>query len=679
MANEIHTQIKKAIANLNLQSALDVNAQNRINARKNAYCTLSEDILSLRQQAHTVRWNVIADLDNLLDQFVKNVQTNGMIVHTATNANEATQIILDICKKHQAKLLVKSKSMVSEEIALNPALEEAGIRVVETDLGEYIVQLRKEPPAHIITPAVHLRREDVGELFAKEFGIEVTNDVPTLTSVARQVLRENFLNADIGLTGVNFGVAESGTLCILTNEGNGRMVTTLPSVHISLMGIERIVKSFEELSLMLQLLPRSATGQKLTVYTNLINSPRKSGEPDGSQERHLVLLDNGRQNLRNTSLAEALLCIRCGACLNVCPVFREIGGHAYVSKQGVHSPYPGPIGSVISPGLFGVPKFGQLARISTLCGACKEACPVDIDLPKLLLRIRAGEPCLTKRTPPNIPIYLSSGLRLFSWIATKPPVFRLAQYIAGFISQLTYPKRKTLPLPAFTGWGYSKDIAKPVIKTFHQQWNSGEIFNSNSPPVKSSHITSQRESNKTTKISKSTQTTLIDTFAIELTALGGEFIQCTQKHLANTIQQCLMKRQIHHLFTWDKNHLPEGILDQLEYLGIKTYQNVDTCYKAGLTGCSAGIADTGSILLSSGDGKPLTASLIPEVHLVILKEQDIYPHIDQIFEKQDIKEAGTAILISGPSRTADIEMSLTIGVHGPKEVIVLCMIHDDLV
>jgi len=298
--------------------------------------------------------------------------------------------------------------MVSEEIEFNHALEAAGHRVVETDLGEYIVQLRNEKPSHIITPAVHLRRNDVGELFAEKLGIPYTEDIPTLTNTARKVLREVFLTADIGFSGVNFGVAETGTLTIVTNEGNGRMVTTLPPVHIALMGMERIVPSLDDLALMLSLLPRSATGQKISVYTQLIQRPLPG------QQRHIVLLDNGRSRLRNSPLHESLFCIRCGACLNACPVFRELGGHAYGSV------YPGPIGSVISAGLFG-PEHAPLAQASSLCGACKEACPVDIDLPKLLLRVRAGQlPDTKNESGLGVPQPVRQGLKLFSFTARKP-------------------------------------------------------------------------------------------------------------------------------------------------------------------------------------------------------------------------------------------------------------------
>ncbi len=356
--------------------------------------------------------------------------------------------------------------------------------MVETDLGEYIVQLRGEPPAHIITPAVHLTRSQVGRTFEEKLGLPYTTDIPTLTAAARRVLRQTFLDADIGVSGVNAGVAESGTLCLVTNEGNGRMCTTLPGIHIALMGMERLVPTFEDLALLLSLLPRSATGQKLSVYTSLIHGPRRAGESDGPSQRHLVLIDNGRMDLRQSALAEALYCIRCGACLNVCPVFREIGGHAYLSADGVHTPYPGPIGSVISPGLFGVAGYGNLARASSLCGACKEACPVDIDLPKLLLRIRAadadpaalGLPATGESTRrSHVPAGLRLGLQLFSLAAAHPGLFDLSQWLAGIFSQLAPASAGWMRLPAFTGWGLSRDFPRPARKPFSASKLAAEL------------------------------------------------------------------------------------------------------------------------------------------------------------------------------------------------------------
>nr|MDQ3007758.1 lactate utilization protein [Chloroflexota bacterium] len=380
MTIEFRARIRKAIANPSLQVALDANAERRVKGRVSALETLP-NWRERRQQAHSIRADVIEHLDTYLDQFIVSAESNGIVIHRATSAADAIKTVLEIVgadgRPHSGKLVAKSKSMVSEEIELNHALEAQGIKVVETDLGEYIVQLRNEKPAHIITPAVHLRRNDVGKLFHEKLGIPYTEDIPTLTNTARKVLRDVFLTADVGISGVNFGVAETGGICLVTNEGNGRMITTLPPIHIALMGMERLVRNLDDLAILLSLLPRSATGQKLSVYTQLIHKPL------ANQQRHIIILDNGRTGLRNSPLKESLYCIRCGACLNACPVFRELSGHPY------KSPYSGPIGSVISAGFFGS-DFVPLAQASSLCGACKEACPVDIDLPKLLVRVRSG-------------------------------------------------------------------------------------------------------------------------------------------------------------------------------------------------------------------------------------------------------------------------------------------------
>ena len=292
MTNPFKEHIHAALANPNLQIALDNNNERRMDARLLSYQSLPEDIQVLRQRAHAVRAEVITHLDDYLAKFIRNATANGMIVHQAKDAAEAAQIVLEIARQRNARLIAKAKSMLSEEIELNPALEKAGLQVIETDLGEYIVQLRGEHPAHIITPAVHLRAADVGKTFHEKLGLPLTDDIPTLTSAAQKELRQVFMQADIGISGVNFGVAQTGTLCLVTNEGNGRMVVTLPPVHIALMGIERLVPSLDDLALMLYLLPRSATGQKLSVYVSLINRPAPEqalgSDRDGPHQRHVV-------------------------------------------------------------------------------------------------------------------------------------------------------------------------------------------------------------------------------------------------------------------------------------------------------------------------------------------------------------------------------------------------------
>ena len=297
-------RVRAALADEQLQSALDGNAERRQKAFTHALDPLPGGRQAVRQRAHAVRAQVIAELDRYLGEFTTNAEANGMTVHRAADAAQTIEMVRQIARSSGAKLIAKSKTMVGEEIRLNQALEVDGLQVIETDLGEYIIQLRREPPAHIITPAVHLTRLQVAQTFEEKIGLPFTTDIPALTAAARRILRQTFLEADIGVSGVNFGVAESGAICLVTNEGNGRMCTTLPEIHIALMGLERLVPTFQDLALMLNLLPRSATGQKLSVYTSLIHGPRRSDEIDGARQRHLILVDNGRSNLRQSPLAE---------------------------------------------------------------------------------------------------------------------------------------------------------------------------------------------------------------------------------------------------------------------------------------------------------------------------------------------------------------------------------------
>lgn len=680
MTDAFHKEIRASLANPGLQAALDGNAERRLRARENAFASLPEEWPVMRARAHAVRANTIANLDEYLEKFTSKARANGLIVHQASGAEQAIGIIKEIAAKHQAAVIAKSKTMVSEEIGLNHALEAAGIRAVETDLGEYIIQLRGERPAHIITPAVHLRRGDVSQTFHEKLGLPLTDDIAVMTAAARRKLRQTFLEARIGLSGVNFGVAETGSLCLVTNEGNGRMVTTLPPVHIALMGLERLVPSMDDLALMLALLARSATGQKLTVYTNLINGPRRAGEPDGAQERHLIILDNGRRAMRESALSEALLCIRCGACLNACPVFREIGGHGYVSVRGEISTYPGPIGSIVSPGLFGQSEFGQLAQASSLCGACKEACPVDIDLPKLLLRVRAGGlKARPNQRPPGIPASLTWILRIYAWMASDYRRFSLAQKMAGVLGRLIAPRHPWLRMPAFTGWGLSRDFPRPASRTFRARWSSGGW---NAIPEAGGARASGDDLESTAgELSEAPapdgspldRWALMARFTTELAALGGETIICRQEELSDLLLQTLGERGITRMQAWEAEELPEAVSKFLEQAGIKANTSFDPEAQAGLTGCLAAIADTGTLVITGGHGRPLAASLVPEIHIALMRASQLYAQLDQVLNLKEVYEASSAVLVTGPSRTADIEMTLTIGVHGPRELIVFCL------
>jgi L-lactate dehydrogenase complex protein LldF len=644
---DFKSRIHQSISNDNLQIALDNNARRRRDGRLTALASLP-DHQERRLRLHAIKADVVTHLDEYLAQFVTQVSANGILVHRAADAQEALKIILEIIeddrgKSNKDKLVAKSKSMISEEINLNHALEARGVRVVETDLGEYIVQLRGERPSHIITPAVHLRRSDVGKLFEEKLGLPYTEDIPTLTETARKVLRDVFLTADVGLSGVNFGVAGTGTLCIVTNEGNGRMVTTLPPVHIALMGIERLVPTLDDLALFLSLLPRSATGQKLSVYTSLINAPLPG------QTRHLILLDNGRSALRSSPLAESLYCIRCGACLNACPVFRELGGHAYGSI------YPGPIGSVIS-GVLVDPRLNYLAQASSLCGACREACPVDIDLPGMLVRVRAGEAPDARKEKQmegqGIPGTLKLGLRGFRLAAGNASLFSFFQTLGGLLSRAYSPRRAYMRLPAWTGWGYSKDFPRLAVKPFRARWKR---IKQDIPEVKmGKEQTREIPASEPLSIQS-----LVSQFTDELTALGGKTCLVKEPDLSAKLTEFLTSRSIDCVCVDAAG---------AEYVTrIPIVEAPDPSIHCGVTGAVCGIADTGSLLLASGGGQTLTASLLPEIHVVVLKASRLLPTLADALGMPGTRNAA-AVVVTGPSRTADIEMTLTIGVHGPGEL-----------
>jgi L-lactate dehydrogenase complex protein LldF len=377
-AGSFRAQARRALADAHTQAALDLATDRLRMHRLEAWAGL-DDVEALRERGREARTRAIRELPRHLDEFERALEARGGRVHRCATDAEALAAILEICHAAGAKLVAKSKSMASEEIHLNAALEAEGIRVVETDLGEYIVQLAGEHPAHILAPAIEKTAEDVAQLLAAVDGEPVEPGPELLTAKARRQLREVFLTADVGVTGVNFAVAETGSICLVTNEGNGRLVSALPRVHVAILGMERVVATMQDLAICLELLARSATGQRLSTYTTLLTGPRRRDEQDGPEELHVIVLDNGRSALRGTRYEEMLNCIRCGACLNVCPVYRKAGGAAYGPV------YSGPMGAVLVPLLA---RAQDLPHASSLCGACTDACPVKIPLHALLLELR---------------------------------------------------------------------------------------------------------------------------------------------------------------------------------------------------------------------------------------------------------------------------------------------------
>jgi L-lactate dehydrogenase complex protein LldF len=419
---------------------------------------------ALRDAARDIKNHTLAHLDLYLEAYEARVTAAGGKLHYAVTAEEARAIVLDICRTASAKTVTKGKTMIAEEIGLNDFLEQNGIQPVETDLGEYLIQIRHEMPSHIIAPAIHLNKDQVEADFRR-----VHTHLPkdrnlaepaTLLAEARGVLRERFLAADVGITGANFLVAETGTSIIVTNEGNGDLTQTLPKVHIVLATIEKLVPTLEDASTLLRVLARSATGQDMSVYTTLSTGPRRADDPDGPSDYHVVILDNGRSSMLGGEFADILRCIRCGACMNYCPVFNAIGGHAYGWV------YPGPLGAVLTPALIGVDKGGHLPNASMFCGRCEEVCPVRIPLPRMMRAWRERE--FERHLSPAT---VRGGLRFWAFFAKRPALYGLATALASRVLWLFGRSvGRFRRLPFASGWTRHRDFPAPQGATFQAQW-----------------------------------------------------------------------------------------------------------------------------------------------------------------------------------------------------------------
>jgi L-lactate dehydrogenase complex protein LldF len=469
---EYKSEAKRALKNEVLQGAL-ADLQNRFGrGTARAYQKLPEGP-DLRLKAHEIRKKAIENLDVLLETLAANVRKNGGHVFFANNSQHAMEYCLATARKHNVKLAVKGKSMVSEEIGLNSALLAEGIDVAETDLGEYIIQLAGERPSHIIAPAIHKTRKDIGRLFTDKLNISYTDDPPRLTRAARKSLREKFLAADMGFSGCNIACAETGHIVTVSNEGNIRMSTTMPRVHVAIMGMERVAARLEDHDILLRLLCRAAAAQNMGTYASYVGGPRSADQADGPNEFHLIILDNGRSRiLADPEFREMLYCIRCAACLNVCPVYGKIGGHAY------GHPYSGPVGAVVLPLLAGINEAKDLCQGETLCGACQDACPVNIDLPRMLLALRAkladGDPAwgVTRASRSEKAIF-----KLWSWMIRSRQAYELCLRMASF-GQKLFPKSngmiRRLPGP-FRGWTQARDMHPIAEESFIKRWRNGDF------------------------------------------------------------------------------------------------------------------------------------------------------------------------------------------------------------
>ena len=470
MRGAYQEQIVATLGNRGLQSAIYKASGRLMDHRRHAIDPAElPDFEELRAQANLIKQHTIENLDYYLEQFEAQVTARGGQLIWARDGEEVAEFVADLARRKQARLIVKSKSMTTEEIDLRKRLAPHGLETVETDLGEYIVQLAEERPYHIVAPALHKTREEVGEIFSRRLGVPRENEPEKLTKIARAVLREKFLAAGIGMTGANFLVADSGAVVLVENEGNARLSTTAPGIHVAVAGIEKLIPRAQDLAVFLKLLGRSATGQALTVYTSFLSGPRRAEEIDGPEEFYVVLLDNGRSKLlADRDQRQSLYCIRCGACLSHCPVYRKIGGHSYPWV------YSGPIGAVITPQIQGLSEAGWLPFASSLCGACGEVCPVKIELPRLLLELRSEIQRARSRQGENR--WEKLAFRLWAWVMRHPRVYEMLGMAAAAAMPGEEPGNWLERLPGWLNrgplkaWTSQRDLPPLPERSFRRLW-----------------------------------------------------------------------------------------------------------------------------------------------------------------------------------------------------------------
>ncbi len=605
---------------------------------------------------------VSADLEGYAARFSARVEAAGGVVHRARDAAEARRIAVDLARDRGVARAVKAKSMTAEEIGLNEALEAAGVAVTETDLGEFIIQLAGERPSHILAPAIHRSRAQVGALFAEALGASADLDVEGLVGVARRELRQRFLSAGIGITGANFAVAETGTVVLVTNEGNGRMVTTLPPVHLVVVGIDKLIPTLADLPGFLALLTRSASGQAISSYVSLTTGPRRAGDGEGPGELHVILVDNGRSALARGPFREVLHCLHCGSCLNHCPVYRAVGGHAYGSV------YAGPMGSVLSPLLWGPDAYPDLPHACTLCGRCAEVCPVRIPLPAYHRRLRERGPG-------------SRVGRAAAAAATSPVLYRAG--LAGVRALLRSGAAPLVPEPdagAVRAWTRCRRLPEPEPGPGFRAWWAGRrapgggraLEPEAMPPCGRGPGGCERQP-------EPEPGPLVDRYTAAATAAGTEVSAVVLGELGARLEGLVRELGARIVAApsagWPVE-LAEAARDALERAGCRVVApGPDGAWDRaelasadlGVTWCPAFVAETGSLAFPSGPGAGTLASLLPPVHLAVGWADAGADDLAAVLGGAALP--ARLVLVTGPSRTGDIEGTLTAGVHGPGRVL----------
>ncbi len=657
----------QAIPNKRLQAAVRKTAGLLARMRANTIST-KPGFEDLRAWGRFRKLPVSGNLEHWAGKFSAKVEALGGVVHRAKDATEAGQIITQIARNRGIQTAVKSKSMTTEEVGLNQVLQAVGVEVTETDLGEFIIQLAGEHPSHILAPAIHRNQDEVRHLFAEKLGAPNNLDVEGMVRFARKVLRHRFLDAGMGITGCNFAVADTGTIALVTNEGNGRMCTSLPPVHVALVGMEKIIPTLADLPDFLSLLTCSATGQRASSYISMTTGPRRPGETEGPEELHVVLLDNGRTSISASPWREILHCLHCGSCLNHCPVYNAVGGHAY------ESPYSGPMGTILSSLIWGDTIYPDLANACTLCGRCAEVCAVKIPLPEYhrTLRNRSQQP--------------NTASTLAARMATKPFAYRRgvhslrrvlrAQTIAGMLPKLN---------KSAANWSSCRELPVPKNDQDFRSWWQQHQPERKGPKLKRLETPAEQATTKAVAAPPAPSTEeLFALYQQRAGALGVEIKEISRANLPQLITDLLQEESVSCTalpsrgWPQDLHDQIATILDQADCHVAATEDNVHgtgwhmddlITARLGITYSPAYIAETGSMIFPAAAGKGTLASLLPEVHVGISPESALLADLNTYFAQMKDPMPSRLTQISGPSRTGDIEGTMTVGVHGPRRVI----------